>query len=264
MSGIITQVGRDGEYNNHYPTVVPNHQSNNEARRTPFYKLLQRFKRFKMCMCCCFRKAQSMPVQEAQTIENQAVEHAVPLLGTPREPDKGKRCVVIDLDETLVHSSFKPVPNPDFIIPVDLDGVIHQVYVLKRPYVDEFLAFLANKFECVLFTASLAKYADPVSDLLDVHGCFSTRLFREACSFHKGNYVKDLARLGRNVDDCLIIDNSPASYYFHPEYAIPVSSWFDDASDTELLDLIPFFDVMLQLDKVPVPQFLQYPVGKEP
>ena len=66
---------------------------------------------------------------------------------------------------------------------------------------------------------------------------------------------QDLARLGRNVDDCLIIDNSPASYYFHPEYAIPVSSWFDDASDTELLDLIPFFDVMLQLDKVD--QYLQ-------
>ena len=55
---------------------------------------------------------------------------------------------------------------------------------------DDFLAFLANKFECVLFTASLAKYADPVSDLLDVHGCFSARLFREACIFHKGNYVK--------------------------------------------------------------------------
>ena len=65
-----------------------------------------------------------------------------------------------------------------------------QVYVLKRPFVDDFLAFLANKFECVLFTASLAKYADPVSDLLDVHGCFSSRLFREACIFHKGNYVK--------------------------------------------------------------------------
>ena len=65
-----------------------------------------------------------------------------------------------------------------------------QVYVLKRPFVDDFLAFLANKFECVLFTASLAKYADPVSDLLDVHGCFSARLFREACIFHKGNYVK--------------------------------------------------------------------------
>ncbi|EPY89219.1 CTD small phosphatase-like protein isoform 2 [Camelus ferus] len=52
--------------------------------------------------------------------------------------DYGKKCVVIDLDETLVHSSFK-------------------VYVLKRPHVDEFLQRMGQLFECVLFTASLAK-----------------------------------------------------------------------------------------------------------
>ena len=32
-----------------------------------------------------------------------------------------------------------------------------QVYVLKRPHVDEFLQRLGELFECVLFTASLAK-----------------------------------------------------------------------------------------------------------
>ena len=32
-----------------------------------------------------------------------------------------------------------------------------QVYVLKRPYVDEFLEKMGELFECVLFTASLAK-----------------------------------------------------------------------------------------------------------
>lgn len=32
-----------------------------------------------------------------------------------------------------------------------------QVYVLKRPYVDEFIQRMGEMFECVLFTASLAK-----------------------------------------------------------------------------------------------------------
>lgn len=32
-----------------------------------------------------------------------------------------------------------------------------QVYVLKRPHVDEFLQRMGELFECVLFTASLAK-----------------------------------------------------------------------------------------------------------
>lgn len=35
-----------------------------------------------------------------------------------------------------------------------------QVYVLKRPHVDEFLQRMGELFECVLFTASLAKVGD--------------------------------------------------------------------------------------------------------
>ena len=46
---------------------------------------------------------------------------------------------VLDLDETLVHSSFRPVPHADFVIPVEIDGRLVDVYVLKRPHVDEFL-----------------------------------------------------------------------------------------------------------------------------
>ncbi|XP_062385338.1 CTD (carboxy-terminal domain, RNA polymerase II, polypeptide A) small phosphatase-like b isoform X1 [Sardina pilchardus] len=156
--------------------------------------------------------------------------------------DYDKKCVVIDLDETLVHSSFKPISNADFIVPVEIDGTVHQVYVLKRPHVDEFLQKMGELFECVLFTASLAKYADPVADLLDQWGVFTARLFRESCVFHRGNYVKDLSRLGRELGNVIIVDNSPASYIFHPENAVPVQSWFDDMSDTELLDLLPFFE----------------------
>ncbi|XP_053295720.1 uncharacterized protein LOC128455838 isoform X1 [Pleuronectes platessa] len=175
---------------------------------------------------------------------------AKPLLSRIQSNDTGKICVVIDLDETLVHSSFKPVNNADFIIPVEIDGTVHQVYVLKRPHVDEFLKRMGELFECVLFTASLAKYADPVSDLLDKWGAFRSRLFRESCVFHKGNYVKDLSRLGRDLNKVIIIDNSPASYVFHPDNAVPVVSWFDDMSDTELLDLIPFFERLSTVDDV--------------
>lgn len=31
---------------------------------------------------------------------------------------------------------------------------------------------------------------------------------------------------------------------------VPVASWFDDMSDTELLDLIPFFERLSQVDNV--------------
>ncbi|XP_078062067.1 carboxy-terminal domain RNA polymerase II polypeptide A small phosphatase 1-like, partial [Mustelus asterias] len=172
------------------------------------------------------------------------------LLPEVKAQDSGKKCVVIDLDETLVHSSFKPVNNADFIIPVEIDGQVHQVYVLKRPHVDEFLKRMGELFECVLFTASLSKYADPVADLLDKWGAFRFRLFRDSCVFHQGNYVKDLSRLGRDLNKLIIIDNSPASYVFHPNNAVPITSWFDDMHDTELRSLIPFFERLSKEDNI--------------
>lgn len=106
------------------------------------------------------------------------------------------------------------------MVPVEIDGTTHQVYVLKRPHVDEFLQRMGELYECILFTASLAKYADPVADLLDQWGVFRTRLFRDSCVFYRGNYVKDLNKLGRELQQIVIVDNSPASYIFHPDNAV--------------------------------------------
>lgn len=43
------------------------------------------------------------------------------------------------------------------ILPYVKQNTAFQVYVLKRPHVDEFLQKMGELFECVLFTASLAK-----------------------------------------------------------------------------------------------------------
>lgn len=148
------------------------------------------------------------------------------------------------------------------MVPVQIDKATHNVYVLKRPGVDEFLEKLGRQFEIVVFTASLSKYADPVLDALDKHKVVKHRLFREACVRHKeGSYVKvisissnahdqDLSLLGRELKDVIIIDNSPSCYMFHPTNAIPISSWFNDVHDTELLDLIPFLEDLKLVDNV--------------
>uniref|UniRef100_A0A183CMX4 Mitochondrial import inner membrane translocase subunit TIM50 n=1 Tax=Globodera pallida TaxID=36090 RepID=A0A183CMX4_GLOPA len=77
-----------------------------------------------------------------------------------------------------------------------------------------------------------------------------TRLFRESCVFYEGNYVKDLSRLGRDLRRVIIIDNSPASYAFHPDNSIPVRSWFDDPNDQELLDLLPLLEELAHVDDI--------------
>ncbi|XP_077544401.1 carboxy-terminal domain RNA polymerase II polypeptide A small phosphatase 1-like isoform X2 [Haemaphysalis longicornis] len=163
--------------------------------------------------------AREYAAQEYTKISSTNLLQGKFLLPPVRHQDVHKICLIIDLDETLVHSSFKPISNADFVVPVEIDGTVHQVYVLKRPYVDEFLQRVGDAYECVLFTASLAKYADPVADLLDKWGVFRARLFRESCVFYRGNYVKDLGRLGRDLHRVVIIDNSPASYIFHPDNA---------------------------------------------
>lgn len=164
------------------------------------------------------------------------------LLPPIRPEHKGKKCLVLDLDETLVHSSFKILHQADFTIPVEIEGNYHNVYVIKRPGVDEFMRRVGELYEVVVFTASVSKYGDPLLDQLDIHGVVHHRLFRESCYNHQGNYVKDLSQVGRDLKDTIIIDNSPTSYIFHPQHAVPISSWFSDAHDNELLDLIPVLE----------------------
>ena len=64
------------------------------------------------------------------------------------------------------------------------------------------------------------------------------------------SFVKDLSRLGRDVNKVIILDNSPASYIFHPENAVPCTSWFEDMRDRELLDLIPHFERLAAADNI--------------
>ncbi|KAA1471759.1 NIF-domain-containing protein [Dentipellis sp. KUC8613] len=191
-----------------------------------------------------------------------------PLLPPIAPQHAGRKCLVLDLDETLVHSSFKvsslhglelhffiriplqSIQQADYVVPVEIEYHWHNVYVIKRPGVDNFLKKMGEIYEIVVFTASLSKYADPVLDKLDVHHVVNHRLFRESCYNHRGNYVKDLSQLGRPIGDTIILDNSPASYIFHPNNAVPVSSWFNDPHDTELTDLCPFLADLATVDDV--------------
>ncbi|KAJ8390188.1 hypothetical protein AAFF_G00109270 [Aldrovandia affinis] len=246
-SSVITQLRKED--------VQLSSKTVQESRSSP--KKPRSQKLLKALFCCLQAQDAQQPQPTTQDDLLQPEDNApvAKVLGPRLLPemtlqDQGKICVVIDLDETLVHSSFKPICNADFIVPVEIEGTTHQVYVLKRPHVDAFLQRMGELFECVLFTASLAKYADPVTDLLDRCGVFRARLFRESCVFHQGCYVKDLSRLGRELSKTLILDNSPASYIFHPENAVPVVSWFDDREDAELLNLLPVFEELSQAEDV--------------
>lgn len=173
-------------------------------------------------------------------------------VGEPTEENLHRKCLLMDLDETLVHSSFHLVENPDFIVEVEIDNSILQVYVKKRPGVDAFLVAMSELYECVLFTASLNKYADPVSDFLDPTGKVfgNRRLFREQCVNHNGSYIKDISRIGRPLPQTILLDNCSVSYMFQPDNGIPTTSWFDDPTCTELSELIEPLRVIASAENV--------------
>ncbi len=108
-----------------------------------------------------------------------------------------------------MHSSFKPIDNADIVLPVEIDGKVCYVYILKRPYCEEFIAKVSQWYEVVMFTASLSKYANPLFAKLDKTKCVTYELYREHCTFYNGVFVKDMSRMGRKMSDIMIIDNSP-------------------------------------------------------
>ena len=148
-----------------------------------------------------------------------------------------KKTLILDLDETLVHSSFTPFEKNDIVLNVDFDGIMYNIYVLVRPGAKNFIKNISKYFEVVTFTASLSNYASPLLDLLDSEHNIKYRLYREHCTFLNGIYIKDLKRLNRNLKDLIIVDNSPLAYAFHSENGLPIKTWYDDPNDIELIKI---------------------------
>ena len=108
----------------------------------------------------------------------------------------------------------------------------------------EFLEKISKKYEIVIFTASISKYAGPLLDILDTNKLCSFRLFREHCTLINSSFVKDLKKLGRDLKDVVIVDNSPMAYLLNNDNGIPILTWFDDRNDRELYKIIPILEFL--------------------
>ena len=156
-----------------------------------------------------------------------------------------KKTLVLDLDETLVHSGFIPFNSPsDLVIKIEQENDVHDIHVLVRPHVEEFLEKMSKRFELVIFTASISNYANPLLNAIDKMGYVPFRLFREHCTLINTAFVKDLTRLGRDLKDIIILDNNPLAYSLHQYNGFPIKSWFDDKNDDELLKIIPILEFL--------------------
>jgi CTD nuclear envelope phosphatase 1 len=140
-----------------------------------------------------------------------------------------KKTLIIDLDETLIHSMAKGGRmSTGHMVEVRLGGPVSSsgvslgpgvpilYYVHERPNCHEFLRKVCKWYNLIVFTASVQEYADPVIDWLErERKYFSGRYYRQHCTFRNGAYIKDLAQVEPDLSRVMILDNSPMSYIFH-------------------------------------------------
>ncbi|XP_055624917.1 CTD nuclear envelope phosphatase 1 homolog isoform X1 [Toxorhynchites rutilus septentrionalis] len=164
-----------------------------------------------------------------------------------------RKTLVLDLDETLIHShhdamprnTVKPGTPHDFTVKVTIDRHPVRFFVHKRPHVDYFLDIVSQWYDLVVFTASMEIYGAAVADKLDNgRNILKRRYYRQHCTPDFGSYTKDLSAICSDLNRIFIIDNSPGAYRCFPNNAIPIKSWFSDPMDICLLSLLPMLDAL--------------------
>ena len=136
--------------------------------------------------------------------------------------DKREYCLVLDLDETLVHY-FEDE---------------NEAYVKVRLGAEHFIRELSKYCEIAIFTASTKYYADIVIDGLDCKDLIDFRLYREHTTLTNGINVKDLSRLGRDLSKIIIIDNIEENYQFQKNNGLNICDFEGDENDNELSFLL--------------------------
>lgn len=63
-------------------------------------------------------------------------------------------------------------------------------------------------------------------------------------------FIKDLSRIGRPLNKTIIVDNVAENFSLQPDNGIFIKSWFDDTSDTALLELAPLLKCKFIVEEI--------------
>ena len=169
------------------------------------------------------------------------------------ENKTNKKTLILDLDETLIHSDLDLIYK-NHIITLYFDSEEEDeknipIPLILRPGLFDFLNYAKEKFELIIFTASHKNYADKIIDYIEKEKkYFSLRLYREHCIFIKpGLYIKDL-RIFKNRDlkNIVLIDNSIFSFAHQLSNGILVTSFYNDDNDFFLYNLKEYLSYCIE------------------
>ena len=172
----------------------------------------------------------------------------------------GKKTLVLDLDETLIHSStFKPGDGVECIKKDNIST--ERPYIYLRGGLREFLKYCYDNFDLFIFTAAREEYADFIIDNIFPLIAADHRLYRDSCFPLNDNKVKkDTSILKRRPEDLILIDDSYSNYRANPGNTLLISDWKGTPGDKVLMEwAVPILercknadDVRIVLSTVPV------------
>lgn len=190
--------------------------------------------------------------KEAQFIRrlNATPLQTLPCCLPPRSKESPVKTLVLDLDETLLHSSLRPDFHYEKELQVTIEGHTGNIYCGRRPYLQAFLEALAPHFELVVFTASTAEYSSAVLGWADPQHLIKYCLSRTHCRVVEGVLVKDLRVLGRDLSEVIILENSIYAFGMQLDNGVPVASWQGALDDCQLESLLPHLQAFAQSSDV--------------
>ncbi|KAM3131143.1 hypothetical protein pb186bvf_016723 [Paramecium bursaria] len=147
--------------------------------------------------------------------------------------DYTKKLLILDLDETLVHTCSQK-DNPQVLIKANDSTMIG---VNLRPHLQQFLDTLKNYYQIFVFTASSPAYATAIIDFIDPNQHSILGIFtRGHCMETKNGFmIKDLRILKDiNLKDVIIVDNLSHSFGLQIDNGVPILEWQNDPKDQEL------------------------------
>ena len=102
-------------------------------------------------------------------------------------------------------------------------------------------------YELIIFTAGTQDYADPILNIIEKkHKFFEKRLYRQHCVVLDNVFVKDLSKLGRDLNKIIIVDNMKQNFKLQKENGIFIKNFYGDKNDSTLIELLP---ILLEIAK---------------
>ena len=134
---------------------------------------------------------------------------------------KKKFCLVLDLDETLIHNLNLPFGD----------------YFFLRPGVCEFIEKTHEFYELIIFTAGHKNYAYSIIDKIDYKNYIDYILYKKHIIFEDGKPIKKLDLIGRDLNKTIFVDNLENNAKYNKKNLYRISSWYNNIYDNELYKL---------------------------